>query len=703
MDGVITINASIKTVHIVFKTHLDIGFTDTAQNVLDKYVDSFIPKAIQLADQLAEQSGPERFIWTTGSWLIRYYLDNAAPEDAIKMVEAIKKGHIVWHGLPFTTHSELMDKQLFEFGLTISKQLDLTYGKQTIAGKMTDVPGHTIGIVPLLAAVGIRYLHFGTNPASKAPDVPQAFVWRAADGEEVIVNYNDSYGEAMVIPGFEEALYFSHTLDNIGPPSVEDIHKLYRELAEQFPNAVIQASTMDAFADKLGSVKSSLPVVTEEIGDSWIYGAASDPSKIAAYRELLRLRDKWIAENRLVPDSEEYNSFCNSLMMIPEHTWGMDIKKYLPDFVNYSKDAFTEARKRDVIGEDLFPLTYEYASGWSAGHNKSVGKLSNSYSEVEASWNEQRDYIVTALRSLDDDKRREAEEALKGLLPVHAEVTEYTPIAIRQTYSLGPFEVEFAEDGSISLLRGANGKVWADDDSRIGRYSYETFGMPDYQRWYEQYTTYWDQNFDWITADFGKPAFEFAKPMPTNRTFEPSLVSISMEHANDADYVVAKLRMSDEACEIQGAPRELELLYRFAKDKEVIDVTLNWFNKDAHRLPESSWFSINPAVNNPNLWKMDKLGSTVSPLEVVKNGNRSMHAIQSVLTYSGADGGVKIQTWDAPVVAIGQPRLLQFDNVFSDLRGGFHFNLHNNTWGTNFRMWYEEDTSFRYTLTFESY
>lgn len=703
MDGVIVINTSITTVHIVFKTHLDIGFTDTAQNVLDTYVDSFIPKAIQLANELAEGAGSEQFIWTTGSWLIRYYMENAKAEDRAKMDAAIKKGHIVWHGLPFTTHSELMDKQLFEYGLSMSKQLDLTYGRQTIAAKMTDVPGHTIGMVPLLAEAGIRYLHLGTNPASQAPDVPQAFVWRAANGEEIIVNYNDSYGEAMVIPGFDEVLYFSHTLDNIGPPTIEDISKLYFELSQKFPNAVIKASTMDTFADKLWSFKSSLPVVTEEIGDSWIYGVASDPWKIAAYRELLRLRDKWIAENKLSSDSAEYDAFCHSLIMVPEHTWGLDMKKYLPDFMNYAKLDFAAARQQDIVGENLFPLTYEYTKCWSAGHTKSTGKTTYSYSEVEFGWEEQRNYIKTALLSLDAEKRQEAEEALQGLIPVHINSAEYESILTRKVYQLGQFEVEIAEDGSICLLRDNNGKVWADDSSRIGRYNYETFGLPDYQRWYEQYSTYWDQNIDWITADFGKPAIEFAKPYPTNQKFEPSLVSLSALHEDDADYILAKLRMSDEASEVQGAPRELELLYRFAKDDQVIDLTLNWFNKDAHRLPEGSWISVNPIVNNPNLWKMDKLGTIISPLEVVKNGNRGMHAIDSQLTYSGSDGEVTVRTWDAPVVSIGKQRLLQFDNLFVDQREGFYFNLHNNVWGTNFKMWYEEDAKFRFTLTFKSY
>ena len=41
---------SIKKVHVVFKTHLDVGYTDYAYKVISKYFDDFIPKAIELAN-----------------------------------------------------------------------------------------------------------------------------------------------------------------------------------------------------------------------------------------------------------------------------------------------------------------------------------------------------------------------------------------------------------------------------------------------------------------------------------------------------------------------------------------------------------------------------------------------------------------------------------------------------------------------------
>ena len=66
-------NKDVRRVIVVSKTHLDVGYTDYAKNVLDRYVDSFIPGAVELAFALntAEQ---KRFVWTTGSYLIDYYL-----------------------------------------------------------------------------------------------------------------------------------------------------------------------------------------------------------------------------------------------------------------------------------------------------------------------------------------------------------------------------------------------------------------------------------------------------------------------------------------------------------------------------------------------------------------------------------------------------------------------------------------------------
>ena len=37
-------------------------------------------------------------------------------------------------------------------------------------------------------------------------------------------------------------------------------------------------------------LRAQLPVITQEIGDTWIHGVGTDPKKVAQYRELLRWR-----------------------------------------------------------------------------------------------------------------------------------------------------------------------------------------------------------------------------------------------------------------------------------------------------------------------------------------------------------------------------------------------------------------------------
>ena len=322
--------ASLQTIHLVFKTHLDIGFTGFARDVKEEYFSSFIPAAMDLAAALRRAGGEERFVWTTGSWLIYEYLEQASSRDRRRMEEAIAAGDIAWHALPLTAHSELMDASLFRYGLSLSRELDARFGRKTIAGKMTDVPGHTRAIVPLLAEAGIRLLHIGVNPASMPPDVPQAFTWRSPDGSEVVVVYQKGdYGGLTVVPGVPAALSVFHTLDNVGPPRREHVEDAYRELRHRYPDASIAASTLNDFAAGLLAARPELPVVTGELGDTWIHGAGTDPAKIRRFRELCRMRSGWLEDGSADAVPDRFASFSRSLLLVPEHTWGLDVKEHV--------------------------------------------------------------------------------------------------------------------------------------------------------------------------------------------------------------------------------------------------------------------------------------------------------------------------------------------------------------------------------------
>ncbi|MDH6430603.1 hypothetical protein M2109_001876 [Paenibacillus sp. PastH-3] len=704
------LNQSATHIHVIFKTHLDIGYTDFAKNVTDRYMGQFFPSAIQTAKYFAENPEKGSFIWTTGSWLIHHLLKHGSNEVRQQVEEAIAKDYLRWHGLPFTTYTELYDRELLDYGIQMATRLDERFGKRTIAAKMTDVPGHTRSLITHMAKAGLKYLHLGVNPSSYVPHVPEMFLWRNTDGSEIVVHYSKDYGTTFDIESLNDILYFAHTHDNHGPSTVQQIEAEFAKLREAYPQAVIQASTLDQYAEKVWAIRNTLTVVEEEIGDSWIHGSSTDPYKLACYRELLRLKSKWLQEGALTDSDEEYRNFCDELIMIPEHTWGVDIKRYLADYIHYGKDDFQEARKRDKVDINLNPLEYRFYEMNSRaemiemfGEEADAKLNARSFSLIEKSWQEQREYLKQAIQALQPERQEKAEVALLALKPSRSTLTDATILSSDQPYVLGDFEVVFEDSGAIVGLKDARGRAWAGPKNQIGLFSYETYSQADYDRWYREYHLRWRHTHVWATGDFGKPGMDLTHEWIAHEVMTPRLQSLQAVFCEEQDVVLANLRMPRAACERMGAPRELTLEYVFKKHTHTVECKLQWFDKDAYRLPEASWMSFNPIVNNANQWKLDKIGQLISPLDVVQGGNRNMHAVQQGMYYAAADGKVQIDTLDAALICPGKPRLLQFDHTFAPLTGGMHVNLHNNVWGTNFQAWYEEDALFRFKLYFQSH
>ena len=223
----------MKKVIVVSKTHLDLGFTDFASVIKKKYIENYIPQAVELAEKL-NKNGEKKFIWTTGSWILKEALMRGGSAQREKLKKAIKEGNIVPHAMPFTTHTELLDSDTLDYGLSIVEDIDKIRGRKTTAAKMTDVPGHTKALVPLLAKHSIKLLHIGVNGASALCKVPPCFLWKCGE-YEVVVIYSGDYGGAFKSDLVEEVLYFDHTLDNRGTPSPSKIIKKLKKIESEFP------------------------------------------------------------------------------------------------------------------------------------------------------------------------------------------------------------------------------------------------------------------------------------------------------------------------------------------------------------------------------------------------------------------------------------------------------------------------------------
>ena len=120
-----------------------------------------------------------------------------------------------------------------------------------------------------------------------------------------------------------------------GPHSVEEIAKIYAGLRKQFPHAQVTAANLSEIAAAVEPYRAGLPVVTQEIGDTWIYGVASDPAKVARYREVARLRQDWLAQGKFRVGDSIDRGLLRRLALCAEHTWGVDTKT-LKDYQHYT-------------------------------------------------------------------------------------------------------------------------------------------------------------------------------------------------------------------------------------------------------------------------------------------------------------------------------------------------------------------------------
>lgn len=672
----------MKKVYVVSKTHLDLGFTDYAENIRRKYIDEFIPQAISLANTVNTETH-KNFVWTTGSWIIKEALLYSTEEQKEKLIAALKKGNIVPHAMPFTTHTELLDEDTLNYGLSIVDGIDEIRGRKTVAAKMTDVPGHTKTIVPLLAKRGIKLLHIGVNGASAVPQVPECFLWKCGK-DEIIVIYSGDYGGAFKCDLLDEVLYFDHTLDNHGAPSPEKVLAKLDKIKEEFTGYEIEASTLDDYTEILWGVRDKLPVIENEIGDTWIHGSASDPYKSAALRQLMNLKRKWLSGGTMDRNTEEYIGFSDNLLCVAEHTCGMDVKTYFADYEHYLKPQFQKARKRDkiIVKHPFRDFPYNILN--------IINKIryTSSYSIIEKSWQEQRDYIIKAVDCLNDAHKKEAETALSSLLPEKS--CEFKGEKLNGTVSAFGFSFEINTFGGIGRLCLNGQEIIKNNNSPF--FEFRSYTSKDYGFWFKNYTRDFDKNSGWSYPDFGRPLLKCFDGKYPEGSFYYSMENAFVTKDESTVKVSVNLKSDAELCEKTGAPRCVQTVYTLNENGLSFDVA--WYGKDASRLTEAIFLHLYPNTDEISLVK---IGSEVDYKSVVSMGGKNLHAVEKCKFASGA-GEFELINRHSPLISIGKGKILEYDNKIESIEDGISYVLYDNVWGTNFPQWYEDNARFSFEI-----
>ena len=379
--------AGVENVVIVYKTHFDIGYSETVQQVLHDYRTSMCDKVLDAIDKNSSQPRDKQFVWTISGWPMKQILwEGQSPERKNKIEQAIRDGNLAIHAFPFTMHTESSDPEDLVRGLNISSTLARKYGQPlSTSAKMSDVPGHSWIIPTLFTHAGIKFYHMGGPVVNKELGLPPFFWWEGPDGSRLLTLYNNGYGSSPLPPAnwpYKTWVYINMTGDNQGPPDPQTVAKDLDFYKSQGIKAKV--GKMDDFAEMiLHEDLSKLPVVRSDIGDVWIHGTMSMPEatklagnirpSIGGLDELSTLETIWGIYR---PDLRKItaDAYENSLLY-SEHTWGLANQHYLR--VPYGKDW-----------QDL----------WERG-------LPPQYRLMEESWRDKADYISNVQKLISNPYR----------------------------------------------------------------------------------------------------------------------------------------------------------------------------------------------------------------------------------------------------------------------------------------------------------
>lgn len=629
----------IEKVYVAFKTHLDVGFTDLSSVVTERYVHDFIPKAIEVSERLRADGSGDRYVWTTGSWLIWKYLRTASPEAVKQLEEAIGRGDIVWNSVPYTVESETMTRELFETCLLLSKRLDKKYNKQTIAAKMTDVPGHTRSIIDPMYDAGIRLLHVGINSACPLPSVPTFCRWRSPSGNDLLLVYQKDYGEDEVLPDGKTVVSINFTGDNHGPHSYERVKKIYADLRKRYPQAQLVGASFNDVARELLLIKKDLPVVTSEIGDTWIFGYGGAPIRMAKFRAVSRLYSQWLNEGKIKKDSDVALDFAAELGLIAEHTQGVDVKTHLRQWDKYDMDKFLKGRSEGV------------------------------FSMAEASWKEIDNYIDSAIAFLPASLQKEAREV----------VAEVDKVKLEDNSKMKPMERKRWEQPIAAGMT-------------LAGLSYQMFDGDDYDDFQNRYLR---ARYGWALDDLGKRGLKESHAVSV--TLYAQTITQSVRKEKKGTRIITELRFPEnEKVDKRVYPERIQVNCFTTKNGKRSEVALTVYGKPAVRLPESYWLSFTvPGIESVIA---EKMGERVNLMDVVEKGNRQMHGIDRYVDLITSGETIRISSKEAFLLNVGEAQGLNYSTNYPDKRKGAHFNLNNNLWGTNFSMWNEGSLTYHFVI-----
>lgn len=736
---------------LVFKTHFDIGFTNLSSKVIDEYAASML-KDVIITCKATQHMEKQKYVWTMPSWPLKIMIERCDSDLKKELDSLINNGQIVWHALPFTSHTDFCSAENVIEGLRYGRELSLAYNKpDPISAKMTDVPGHGIMLPAILSGAGVRFLHLGCNEFSTPPNVPFLFQWQAPGGESVLTMYSKGgYGTSLLPPkDWEYPVWMAlmHTHDNSGPQSAEVIDKMVKTILDEYPDAEVVCGTMDDFyRELLKSDLSNVPLITKDLADSWIHGVGAYPLEVGAIREarekskrLQAIYAKQIIEGSQKKSEEiekKQDCYYEAVNLFEEHTWGADVKTWLGPERVYRKNDFIEAKKQDNYRfmETSWQEQKDRAAQSSSVMNELKILLEDGESDNISVFNPNNTAYTgwVSLKELSGmnwkakapagiKKFSDCGLVMKGKrLPITKIYDEWacyvedipplTTVLLQITEASGQEEnLTIKSEGSVATVENhryllrfseSTGNIFELYDKKLAavllsKKNEKAVFSYQYHRYSAEDITSYLKKYayrfsDWGIKDFGRENY----PECDHRTYHPVYQSYSV----DKD-TVTFFYQTKESAEKYGDAERIRLEVTLPPAGEELFVSLHLDNKNETPFVESGTLLF-PFAQQDARYRINKSNVTIDPsTDIQESANHIFYCLENYITMMNEQNGLCIIAKDTPLVSLGGTGVLDYEKDYREPKESVAcFNLFNNMWGTNFPQWIGGNLSYRYML-----
>ena len=342
-------------IYILMHSHTDIGYTDLQPNIEAKQAHNVV-HALELIRQTKDYPAEARFKWNLEvMWTADQFYRIATPEQKLEFEQDIHDGSIGVDGMYGNLLTGLCRYEEMLRQVSYGTGLGERCGRPVDSMMISDVPGLTWGIVPVLASHGIKYISDGPNASStmegdrigyvRVEYENNPFYWLSPSGGERVLYWGSQGGYSFghhfssLMQGLPfllnrlegqkyayDIVQLRWTKGDNGPPD-EGVMPAVRDWNAKYayPKLII-ATTSEAFHAFENRYGSRLPVRRGDMTPYWEDGAGSSARETALNRHsadrLTQAETVWALRQPGKFPTEDFGFAWKNAALYSEHTWG---------------------------------------------------------------------------------------------------------------------------------------------------------------------------------------------------------------------------------------------------------------------------------------------------------------------------------------------------------------------------------------------